>query len=138
LGKWLWRYAHEEEAWWKTIFGAKYGSVWGGWRSRDLPGPHVVGLWKHISKGSRLFHCDIRFDTGIGSKIRFWEDVWCGDMSLKDAFLAFLIFPESRMHLLLITVSDQMILFNGMLLSLTGTQLGSEGFGIFLHTLVFM
>jgi hypothetical protein len=26
------------------------------------------------------------FDPGIGSKISFWEDVWCGESPLKDTF----------------------------------------------------
>jgi hypothetical protein len=30
LGKWLWHYAHEREAWWRIIMDAKYGSKWGG------------------------------------------------------------------------------------------------------------
>jgi hypothetical protein len=30
LGKWLWRYAHEEEAWWRSVLVAKYCSMWGG------------------------------------------------------------------------------------------------------------
>jgi hypothetical protein len=34
LGKWLWRFAHEEGAWWRSVLVAKYGSDWGGWRSR--------------------------------------------------------------------------------------------------------
>jgi hypothetical protein len=28
----------------------------------------------------------IRFDHGDGSKICFWEDIWCGDRALKEAF----------------------------------------------------
>jgi hypothetical protein len=27
LGKWLWRYAHEGEAWWRSVLVAKYGST---------------------------------------------------------------------------------------------------------------
>jgi hypothetical protein len=30
LGKWLWRYAHERGAWWKSVVDAKYGSTWAG------------------------------------------------------------------------------------------------------------
>ena len=65
---------------------AKYGAVWDGWRSSEPSGSHGVGLWKYICKGWRLFQCHIRFDFGLGSNIRFWEDIWCGDTSLKNAF----------------------------------------------------
>jgi hypothetical protein len=27
LGKWLWRFAHGEGAWWRSVLVAKYGSV---------------------------------------------------------------------------------------------------------------
>jgi hypothetical protein len=30
LDKWLWCFAHEEGAWWRSVLMAKYRSVWGG------------------------------------------------------------------------------------------------------------
>jgi hypothetical protein len=48
LGKWLWRFAHKEGAWWRSVLVAKYGTEWGGWCSRVIPGSHGVGLWKYI------------------------------------------------------------------------------------------
>jgi hypothetical protein len=66
---------------------AKYGFEWGGWHSVDIAGPHGVGLWRYISRGWRLFSSHTRFDPGDGSKIRFWDDVWCGEVILKEAFL---------------------------------------------------
>jgi hypothetical protein len=36
--------------------------------------------------GWQIFKSHIRFDPGEGSKIRFWDDVWCGDRPLKVAF----------------------------------------------------
>jgi hypothetical protein len=86
LGKWLWRFAHEEGAWWKSVLVAKYGSEWGGWCSRGIPGPHGVGLWKYICKGWHTFRRHFRFDPGEGSRVRFWEDLWCGDRTLKEAY----------------------------------------------------
>jgi hypothetical protein len=86
LGKWLWRFAHEEGAWWRSVLVAKYGVDWGGWRSGVISGPHGVGLWKYICMGWQVFWSHCRFDPGEGSRIRFWEDIWCGDRALKDAF----------------------------------------------------
>jgi hypothetical protein len=65
---------------------AKYGSVWGGWCFEVISGSHGVGLSKYICMGWQIFKCHIRFDPGEGSRIRFWDDVWCGDRSLKVAF----------------------------------------------------
>jgi hypothetical protein len=48
LGKWLWCYAHEKGAWWRSVLEAKYGSSRGGWRTCDISEPHGVGLWKFI------------------------------------------------------------------------------------------
>jgi hypothetical protein len=55
LGKWLWRFAHEEGAWWRSVLVAKYGSDWGGWRSGVISGSHGVGLWKFICMGWQNF-----------------------------------------------------------------------------------
>ena len=65
---------------------AKYGSSRGGWRSCDITESHGVGLWKFICMGWQNFKGHFRFDLGIGSKISFWEDVWCEERSVKDTF----------------------------------------------------
>lgn len=59
---------------------------WGECCSIDPPGLHGVGLWKYIRKGWRLFSSHIKFDPGDGSKTRFWDNVWCGELSLNEAF----------------------------------------------------
>ena len=33
LGKWMWRFAVERDRFWRKVIEAKYGSVWGGWRT---------------------------------------------------------------------------------------------------------
>jgi len=65
---------------------AKFGSGWGGWCSFDPPGPHRVGLWKNIRREWSLFLSHTRFELRDGFKIRFWDDVWCKEMTLKEVF----------------------------------------------------
>jgi hypothetical protein len=65
---------------------SKYRSSWGGWCSSKLVGTYGVGLWKNIREGWGTICRHIRFQVGDGSKVRFWHDLWCGDMTLKDAF----------------------------------------------------
>jgi hypothetical protein len=43
LGKWVWHYVHEREAWGRIVVDAKFGYEWGGWHSIDTLGPHGVG-----------------------------------------------------------------------------------------------
>ena len=86
LGKWLWLYVNESDAWWKAIVDAKYGCNWGGWCSVDPSGSYGVGLWKYIRRGWRIFSSHTRFDLGDGMRIKFWDNVWCGEICLKIAF----------------------------------------------------
>jgi hypothetical protein len=65
---------------------AKYGSSRDGWRSSDITESHGVGLWKYICMGWSKFKRHFRFDPGVGSKISFWEDAWCGESPLKGTF----------------------------------------------------
>jgi hypothetical protein len=41
LGKWLWRYATEREALWRSVVDIKYDSLRGGWCSKEVGGPMV-------------------------------------------------------------------------------------------------
>ncbi|KAF5465994.1 hypothetical protein F2P56_015953, partial [Juglans regia] len=83
---WLWRYHGEEEALWKGVIDCKYGSDWGGWCSKESRASYGVSLWKFIRKGWGRFWKQVNFSVGDGSKIRFWSDVWCGDIELSRAF----------------------------------------------------
>jgi len=42
LGKWLWRYAIEMEALWRSVVEVKYGIMWGGWCSNEVFGSYGV------------------------------------------------------------------------------------------------
>jgi len=86
LGKWLWWFGIERDAWWRVAVDSKYGSLWGGWCSREPVGAFGVGLWKNIRKGWETFSSFIRFEVGDGGRTKFWHDLWCGDMILKEAF----------------------------------------------------
>jgi hypothetical protein len=86
LGKWLWRFRVEREALWRQVVVAKYGSLEGGWCSNMPTGTHGVGLWKFIRSGWDKFSRMLKFEVGDGTRVRFWDDVWCTDGSLKEAY----------------------------------------------------
>jgi hypothetical protein len=47
-----------------------------------------VSLWKNIRRGWGKFCSNnhTRFEVKDGSKVRFWHELWCEDMTLNDAF----------------------------------------------------
>uniref|UniRef100_A0A2N9FMM0 Reverse transcriptase domain-containing protein n=1 Tax=Fagus sylvatica TaxID=28930 RepID=A0A2N9FMM0_FAGSY len=111
LGKWLWRYGLEREALWRLVVDAKYGSLWGGWCSKSGKGPYGVSVWKFIRKGWNSFQSHCSFLVGDGQRVRFWEDWWCGDMALKDAFPELFVISQDTEVL----VADLMSFPNGLL-----------------------
>ena len=86
LGKWLWRYAIENESSWRRVIDSKYGSMWGGWCSHRVTQAYGVSLWKFITAGWNTFSNYISYMVGDGSRIKFWHAPWCGDQSLKLSF----------------------------------------------------
>ena len=46
-----------------------------------------VSVWKSIRSDWLDFSKLLQFDVGDGTRVKFWEDEWCRDFSLKVAFL---------------------------------------------------
>ena len=87
LGKWLWRYRLERDALWRKVVEAKYGSLWGGWCSKDVRGSYGLSLWKYSRKGWESFSKHLYMQVGNGVRIRFWHDRRCGTEPLRLTFL---------------------------------------------------
>jgi hypothetical protein len=83
LGKWLWRYTVEREAFWQLVMDKKYGSVASGWCSNNVIEPYGVSLWKHIRRDLDVSSRYISIKVGDGSWTRFSHGFWCGNHSLK-------------------------------------------------------
>ena len=64
----------------------KFGEEWGGWSSKLGRGVYGCGLWRSIRKGWEVFSKHIRFEVGMGDRVRFWTDQWCGDLPLHLSF----------------------------------------------------
>jgi hypothetical protein len=52
-------------------------------------GSYGMSLWKYIRKEWDHFSKFLEFEVGDGSRTRFWIDVWCGGLPLKDMFPKF-------------------------------------------------
>ena len=46
-----------------------------------------MSLWKTISSGWPIFSHYIQFQIGDGTRVKFWQDIWCGDNPLSTCFL---------------------------------------------------
>jgi len=90
LAKWKWRLGMEDKGLWKQVLESKYGS----WRNLNdsnisrsasrwwmdiynVCGSTTQGLW---------FDKSFEWVLGEGNKVKFWEDIWAGEETLKCRF----------------------------------------------------
>ena len=75
LGKWLWRFANENDPLWKQIITGKYGLQEGGGCSKGVRDCYGVGVWKAIRNGWENIRTHFRFIVGDGTRVKFWKDL---------------------------------------------------------------
>jgi hypothetical protein len=71
LGKWLWWYGVDREAFWRRLILGKYESLGGGWSTKVVNGPYGVSLWKNIRSERDKFFRFVTFQIGTGAQIKF-------------------------------------------------------------------
>ncbi|XP_058076347.1 uncharacterized protein LOC131224925 [Magnolia sinica] len=86
LGKWIWRLGTEDDSLWNKIIKGKYSRSIGGWWTKDSSRCRASALWKGILSLKKDVLKGIGFVLGKRDNIRFWEDIWVGDVPLKDDF----------------------------------------------------
>ena len=86
LGKWIWRFTVEDNSFWKDVISIKYLVEEGGWYTKTTRGNFGLGPLKDISKEIGLMKLNFVFAIGDGSRVRFWEDTWCGESPICDIF----------------------------------------------------
>ena len=86
----------DEDSAWKKVISLKYGIEEGEWITRKARGNLGGSLWIAISKEADLLRQNCTFVLGDGSRIRFWEDAWCGDQPLCVVFPGFYSMAGSK------------------------------------------
>ena len=86
LGKWLWQFANERNAYWRKVIVCKYGCDRDGWYSKEGRGGHGVCLWMHIQSGWSRFSRYVHYIVGSSVLVRFWVDWWSDGGLLQDVF----------------------------------------------------
>lgn len=56
-----------------------------GWESISLEG-HTTSGYEGGSLKCEVFGNFVRMKVGRGDRVRFWKDIWCGEVSLEAAF----------------------------------------------------
>ncbi|KAG2699994.1 hypothetical protein I3760_07G213400 [Carya illinoinensis] len=99
---------------WKLVVDCKYDRSWGGWCTREGNGPIGVGIWRRIRRGWRAFANHTSLVVGEGTRIKFWNDIWCGEVALKDSFpLAFRVASDQEAAVAdLMTLSGDQVQWN--------------------------
>ena len=81
---------------WRKLISENFGKELGGWYSQEGREGHGVGLWKFIKKVWGTFKAKTRFEASNERRIKFWHDVWCDDMPLKDSFHSLFTFAIAK------------------------------------------
>ena len=115
----MWRYGTERDVLWRKVIEAKYENEGGGWCTKPVLGTYGVSVWKSIRSGWLDSSKFLQFDVGDGTRIKFWEDVWCRDCSLKEAFPELYIISRAREFFVL-----EVMRFIGTFSSIVTTRLG--------------
>jgi hypothetical protein len=80
LGSWLKRYSVDEGKLWKYLVDFKYNNNSPNiFTCRDFGASNFL---ERCSRAAKVAKFGFRWKSGKGIKVRFWEDVWLGSVSL--------------------------------------------------------
>ena len=77
----------ERDPLWKRVIIGKFGLQEGAWCTKEVRGRFGAGVWKAIKNSCGVFKVKTRLQVGSRTRVKFWEDRWCGETLLRDVFL---------------------------------------------------
>ena len=83
--KWLWRFPKEEQTLWVRVIQEKYEKE-DFWKTKEVFSAYGISLWRSIRNLGYVFFKRTSFNVKSGRKIKFWDDDWIGNDSLKQPF----------------------------------------------------
>ena len=86
LMKWLWRFPKKGQFSWYKVIKSKFGIHPNHWDSKVVKRGTFRSPWKAISFLYGEFHQMVSFKIGNRNKVRFWEDRWADENTLKGLF----------------------------------------------------
>ncbi|CAL1352801.1 unnamed protein product [Linum trigynum] len=84
--KWLWRFAREQDNWWRELIQIKFAIGATSWKSGGIQGAVRISLWKQITTVNAEFWKFARVKIGMGNNILFWLDHWLNERTLAEIF----------------------------------------------------
>ncbi|KAI8543503.1 hypothetical protein RHMOL_Rhmol08G0223300 [Rhododendron molle] len=93
LSRWWWRFNKDKNSLWVKVIRGKYYVSLEAWLPYLPRAGHVTNIWRdicslgdpHSSFGSILIE-GLRIQVNYGKDTSFWNDIWLGDRTLKEAF----------------------------------------------------
>ncbi|GJY93555.1 hypothetical protein Tco_0509337 [Tanacetum coccineum] len=89
LQKWRWRLINNTNLLWgcliKSIHGVEAGLDEKGCKSTYL-WSRIVGTFYYLHFSGAIPRGTLKYRVGCGTKVRFWKDVWIGDVPLKEKY----------------------------------------------------
>lgn len=70
----------------EEIVKKKNGDSGSLWLSTEVRSSHGCSLWKSIRSLREQLSKLVRYEVGDVKRIRFWHDIWCMDVVLKEWF----------------------------------------------------
>ncbi|CAL1392719.1 unnamed protein product [Linum trigynum] len=86
LAKWLWRFASENNSWWKELINTKYSDSQSIWQSDRCKSGFSGLVWANITREYETFWKHVHIDPEGGAWVSFWKDCWIPNVTLAKAF----------------------------------------------------